>query len=113
MKSPVRRSVNERSRPLPLRVGRVDALRRWMSRCSGTAASLIPGAMKPSRSVASSNTRPSAVPLQRGVAGAHELLELRLGLAQVACGEVCGLGAELELLVARDAREPERGARLQ
>ena len=136
MKSPVRRSVKQRSRPRPRRVGRVLALRRWISRCSGTTASLSPGATKPSRRLASSKTRPAlrAVPArldarevvggalaaalvrprdERRVVGADELLELRLGLAEAAGGELGGLRAELERLGAGDRREPQRRARVE
>jgi hypothetical protein len=47
----------------------------------------------------------------RPVARARELLELGLGLAQRAGGELGGLGAELERLGARDRRQPQRPAR--
>ena len=44
------------------------------------------------------------------VAGADQLLELRLGVAQRARGRVGRLGAELVRLVLRDARQAQRGA---
>ena len=47
---------------------------------------------------------------ERRVAGADELLELRLGLAEAAGGELGGLGAELERLRAGDRGEAERPA---
>ena len=134
MKSPVRRSVKQRSSPRPRRVGRVLALRRWISRCSGMTASRSPGATKPSRRFASWKTRPCvrAVPArldarevvrgalaaaavrpgdERRVVGADELLQLGLGLAQPARGELGGLGAELERLGAGDRGQPQRPAR--
>ena len=43
------------------------------------------------------------------VVAAHELLELGLGLAQVARREVGGLGADLDRLVAADAGQPRLG----
>ena len=46
----------------------------------------------------------------RPVAAADVLLQLRLGLAQRARGEVGGLGAELERLVARQRAEADVGA---
>ena len=61
--APVRMSVNDRRSPRPLRVGRVLAFLRWISRCSGNAASLSPGAMNPSRRLASVKTRPRVAPL--------------------------------------------------
>ena len=50
---------------------------------------------------------------ERRVARARELLELGLGLAQRARGELGRLGAELERLRARDRREPQRRAALE
>src|SRR5919198_863513 len=47
---------------------------------------------------------------ERPVAGAHELLELGLGVAERARGRVGRLGAELVRLVVRDARQAETGA---
>ena len=43
----------------------------------------------------------------RPVARAHELLELRLGLAERARGRVRGLRAQLDLLAARQRRQPD------
>ena len=131
--SPVRRSAKLRSRPRPFRVGRVDALRRWMRRCSGKAASLRAGATNPSRRLASVKIRPVRAAVEVGpqarevvggalgraslrpgddgrVAGAGELLELGLGLPERAGGEVGGLGADLGRLVGGDRGEPDRGA---
>src|SRR4051794_18758482 len=45
---------------------------------------------------------------ERRVARARELLELRLGLVERACGELGGLGAELDRLRAGDAGEAQR-----
>ncbi len=45
-----------------------------------------------------------------GVAGAGELLQLRLGLLEAAGGEVGGLAADLGRLVGRDAGQADRGA---
>ena len=50
---------------------------------------------------------------QRRVTGAHELLELRLGLVERAGGEFGGLGAELERLRARDRGQAGRAARVE
>ena len=50
---------------------------------------------------------------ERRVAGAHELLQLGLGLAQRAGGELGGLGAELERLGAGDRGEPQRRRALE
>ena len=134
--SPVRRSANERSSPRPRRVGRSARPRRWISRCSGIAASFSGGQTKPSRRLASANTSPAVLrlparpqPLQvvggalalaalrprdeRRVARARELLELRLGLVERAGGELGRLRAELERLRARDRGQPQRLARLE
>ncbi len=47
----------------------------------------------------------------RAVAGAHELLELGLGLGQRARGGVGGLRAQLQRLIAGDRRQPDPRAR--
>ena len=118
----------------PLRVGRVDALRRWISRCSGNAASLRPGATKPSRRLASVKIRPVVRAVERRldagqvvggalggaalrprddgrVAGARELLQLGLGLLERARGEVGGLRADLDRLVGGDRLTAATAAR--
>ena len=62
--SPVRRSANERSapRPVPRPAAACVWRRAWMSRCSGMTASWNCGAMKPSRSRASTKrSAPAAV----------------------------------------------------
>ena len=119
-------------------VGRGAARRRRSSRCSGTTASLSCGreealaqagvgeqharlggrrlAVEEAglharevelRALGLAAARPGD---DRAVARAHELLELRLGLAQRARGGVGALGAELVRLVLGDARQAQRGA---
>src|ERR671924_493301 len=77
-KSPVRRSLNERSRPRPRRVGRVPARL--------DALQVVRGAL------AAAAVRPGD---ERRVAGADQLLQLGLALVQGAGRELGGLGAEL------------------
>ena len=135
---PARRSVKEAIGPGPL--GR-STRRRRSSRCSGRTASFRLGAMKPSRRLAWANVSdassgaglpsrkagcmramlscarsasPAARPRHEGaIAGAHQLLELGLGVAQRARRRVRRLGAELVRLVLRDARQPQLGALVQ
>ena len=138
-KSPVRRSVNERSAPRRGRSSLRSARRRRNSRCSGMTASFSPAAMNPSRRFAWAKRRSSGVssPIQpafrrvrlyrarspsprRGqaidgaVARAQQLLELGLGLLQRARRRLRGLGVELDGLVGgqrrqREARAPADG----
>ena len=124
--------MNEAIAPGP--AGR-SARRRRSSRCSGRTASFRCGAMKPSRRLAWANVsdgvlgrRPAveegglhaghvelsalglaaARPGDEGaVAGADQLLELRLGVAQRARRRVGRLRAELVRLVLGDARQAQ------
>ena len=134
--SPVRRSANERSSPRPRRVGRSARPRRWISRCSGIAASFSGGADEAVAQVGLGEHEPAVLRLparpqalqvvggalalaalrpgdERRVARARELLELGLGLVERAGGELRRLGAELERLRAGDRGQPQRPARLE
>ena len=136
--SPGRSSVNAWNARPRVPSGR-SARRRRSSRWSGITASFSCGAMKPSRRRACANqsalaerarltvdeARPqprevvggalglaAAVPRDdRHVAGAHELLELGLGLGDRARRGVRGLRAELVRLVRGHRREATRDAR--
>ena len=66
-----------------MRVGRVDAFLRWISRCSGNAASLRPGATNPSRRLASVKIRPFVPPFK------DALIRARLYAARSAA-PICG-----------------------
>ena len=135
--APARRSVNEASAPVRGPSGWAPRRRR-SRRCSGTTASFSvrrqealaqPGVGEQHRrlgggglAVEEGGLHAGEVELgalrlaaagpgdDRAIAGAHQLLQLRLGLAQRARGGVGALGAELVRLVAGDARQAQRRA---
>src|SRR5215218_10514503 len=108
MKSPVRRSVKLRSRPRPRRVGRVGLLEDQP--LVGTGPAWLDALQVVGRALAAAAVGPGD---ERRVARADELLQLGLGLAQAAGGDLRRLGAELDRLRARDGREPQRPAGLE